>query len=142
VDLTDHNDKGRGGLEDEGETPRPIALDLRGTKNDSRCGNAATEPTAWCGLSALMVRRLIEGDLTVIERGELATPLRGSNFNDIGRSRAGHEGNTETENESTGNELVGTSGGGDDCSSDADDQAAHEHADTATEAVPGRGQDQ
>ena len=76
---------------------------------------------------------------TVVERGELATPLWGRNFDDVGRCRAVHEGDTEAENESTSDELVDARGGSDDCSPNANDQATHEHADTPTEAVPGRG---
>ena len=79
------------------------------------------------------------GKLTVEGRGEPAAPLRGSNFGDIGWTRTDHEGDTETGNEPTDNELIGMSGSGDDCSPDANDQATHEHADTATEAIPGRG---
>jgi hypothetical protein len=77
--------------------------------------------------------------LTVVERGELATPLWGRNFDDVGRCRAVHEGATEAENESSGDELVDACGGGDDCGPDADDQATREYAGTPTEAVPGEG---
>ena len=90
----------------------------------------------WC---INVVHQSSEGQLTVEGRGEPATPLRGSNFGYIGWTRADHEGDTETGNESTDDELVGMSGSGDDCSPDANDQATHEHADTATEAIPGRG---
>ena len=68
--------------------------------------------------------------------------MRGSDFDCIGRTRAVHEGTTEAENETACNELVNMSGGGDNCSPDANDQATHEHADTATEVVPGRGEGQ
>ena len=86
-----------------------------------------------------VVRQSIEGKLTVEGRGEPATPLRGSNFGDICRARGDHEGDTKAGNEPTDDELVGMSGSGDDCSPDANDQATHEHANTATEAIPGRG---
>ena len=67
-------------------------------------------------------------------------PLWGSNFYDIGRCCAGHDEDAKAENESTGNVLANLYGGGDGCSPDANGQATHEHACTATKAVSRRGQ--
>ena len=39
---------------------------------------------------------------------------------------------TETENKSTGNELVDSSGGNNNCRLDKNNQISHEHANTAT----------
>ena len=80
-----------------------------------------------------------KGKLTGEGRGEPATPLRGSNFGDIGRTRGDQEGATETDDESTGDELVSKSGSGHDCSPDANDHTTSEYAGTATEAIPGSG---
>jgi hypothetical protein len=53
----------------------------------------------------------------VVEGGKATTPLWGSDFNDVGRSSAGHDGYTETENETTSDELFLVVGRGDDCRS-------------------------
>ncbi|CAG8643597.1 2891_t:CDS:1, partial [Acaulospora colombiana] len=53
----------------------------------------------------------------VVEGGKATTPLWGSDLNDVGRSSASHDGYTETENETAGNELLLVVSRGNDCRS-------------------------
>lgn len=117
------DDHGRSSLEDEGETPGEIAVDLGAAESDTGGRDGSSEPAA------------------VVETGHATTPLRRADLNAVGRSRGGedwrrssdqsrskqgskrglHTGDAETEDEATSNELVAVIGGGDDGSSKAND---------------------
>lgn len=111
------DDEGRSSLEDEGETPGEVAVDLSAAEGDTGGRDGSSEPTA------------------VVETGHTTTPLRRADFNAVGRSRGGEDGDTETEDETTSNELVAVVGRGNDGSSDANDPSTNEHTGTSSPAI-------
>lgn len=111
------DDHGRSSLEDEGKTPGEVAVDLSAAEGDTGGRDGSSEPTA------------------VVETGHTTTPLRRADLNAVGRSRSGKDGDTETEDEATSNELVAVVGRSNDGSSNANDPCTGEHTSASTPAI-------
>lgn len=113
----ENNNTGWETLEDEGQAPLKVAVDLLGTESDGGGWDGSSEPTA------------------VVESGKTSTPLRGSNFDDVRGGGASKDGDTETENETTSNELILGICGRDDGRTNANDNSSDEHASTTSETI-------
>lgn len=82
-----HDDDASSSLEDQGNAPRVVVVDVVGAESDNGSRDGTTEPTA------------------VVETGAAATPVWGGNLDGVGGSGDGHDGDTETEYEAADDEL-------------------------------------
>jgi hypothetical protein len=90
------DDKGRDALDDERNAPGEIALNALSSKDDTGSGDATSEPS------------------TVVEAGHATTPLRRADLDTVTGGSGCHECNTETEDETSADELLVTMRAGDD----------------------------
>ena len=105
-----HDDNAGESLEDQGDTPRPVALDEVAAVGDAGGGNRTTEPTA------------------VVETSATTTPVRRGDFDREGRGSDGHDRNTETEDEAANDELGELGCSSNNNGTDDDDGTTAEHA--------------
>lgn len=105
-----HDDQAGESLEDQGDTPRPVALDEVAAIGDTGGGNGTSEPTA------------------VVETSATATPVRRGDFDRVGRGSDGHDGDTETEDKAANDELSELGCGSNDDGADDNDDTTTEHA--------------
>lgn len=103
----EHHANARKGLQDDGNPPRQVVIDVAAAEGRCRRGNAAAEPPA------------------VVETSAPSTPLRRGDFYRVGRSSDDHDGDTDTENEPASDQLTLDHGRG------CDDGANDNHGATA-----------
>lgn len=105
-----HDDQAGESLKDQGDTPRPVALDEVAAVGNASGRNGSSEPTA------------------VVEASATATPVRRGDFDRVGRGSDGHDGDTETKDEAADDELSELGRSSNDDGTDDNDDTATEHA--------------
>lgn len=112
-----HDDNTGESLEDQGNTPRPVALDKVAAVGNAGSGNGTSEPTA------------------VVETSATPTPVRRGDFDRVSRSSDGHDRNTETKDEAANDELSELGRGSNDDSADDNNNTTAEHALLTAETI-------